>query len=548
MSQKRFHVLGALAVLAGSFFAAGSAHATYYVSTNGSDSYSCSQAQNPGTPKQTINNMLDNCFTYGLGEGANKILEIAGGTYAENVIRGDSFPRGSSMNEPFTMRAAAGETVIIRPNGGGLVFHINSDPSFLPFNAVIQGITFDGTNVGSGPNTAAFSTGSALNVRFTGNTFTGNNLCIANTFMASGTGLEFVGNTMNSSHTGVYPCGAYQMYVGTPGALIEGNNISNFPDIGIHLYGYYGCPVNVTIRNNILHDFDWNDQGRGIANAIVACGTGHQIYNNLIYNGESGINVFDNSSAEVFNNTVYNMSHSGITAQNGASAVVRNNIAYSASAPVYGNIFDWGNEPQTWSNNLCGQSGSGCNLVGNPNFANPSAGDFRLTSSQYEGIGACGTSGPCPPGSSAPSSSSSSSSSVNLCGVLWDVFLPVPANFGASFNLFSSARELLMRVSCPSQSSANVSIGNGYIYQYIYKTGYIWSNNQWTAFNYSGTSMTPDGNWLKGRASYNLSGIDITQKQSVLAYICEWTNSTWKCGCNSSACTQNFWNLQQFKQ
>jgi hypothetical protein len=133
------------------------------------------------------------------------------------------------------------------------------------------------------------------------------------------------------------------------------------------------------------------------------------------------------------------------------------------------------------------------------------------------------------------------------CTNLWNSTLSVPASFGASFNWFTTAKELLINVLCSSSSSASVSVGNGTQIEYIYKTGYTWTNNQWTPFNYSGQTMDSSGNWFIGSATANLSIADLTQKQSVLAYICEWTG-VWKCGCNDSACSTSYWNLQQFKQ
>jgi hypothetical protein len=104
-----------------------------------------------------------------------------------------------------------------------------------------------------------------------------------------------------------------------------------------------------------------------------------------------------------------------------------------------------------------------------------------------------------------------------------------------------------MSASCTAGSAA-LSIGNGSNTEYIYKTGYTWSNSQWTPFNYSGQTMDSSGNWFIGSASNAFSGIDLTQKQSVLAYICDWNGSSWQCGCHDSSCTISYWNLQQFKQ
>ncbi|MDP2669031.1 MAG: hypothetical protein Q8P07_04325, partial [bacterium] len=93
-----------------------------------------------------------------------------------------------------------------------------------------------------------------------------------------------------------------------------------------------------------------------------------------------------------------------------------------------------------------------------------------------------------------------------------------------------------------------VTVGSGSNTQYIYKTGYVWQNGQWTPFNYSGQNMATGGNWFIGSANHSLGTLDLTQKQSVLSYICDWNGLQWRCGCHDSSCSQNFWNLQQFKQ
>jgi hypothetical protein len=147
--------------------------------------------------------------------------------------------------------------------------------------------------------------------------------------------------------------------------------------------------------------------------------------------------------------------------------------------------------------------------------------------------GGCGTVSPPPPHPST-------------CTNLWDSSSAIPSGFGASYNLFSSLKEMLLQVYCGS-GGATVSVGNGSNWEYIYKTGYTWNGSSWSPFNYSG-SLSSDGNWILGSASHDLAGFDLTQKQSVLAYICQWDGSSWHCGCRDASCTTNYWNLQQFKQ
>jgi hypothetical protein len=136
---------------------------------------------------------------------------------------------------------------------------------------------------------------------------------------------------------------------------------------------------------------------------------------------------------------------------------------------------------------------------------------------------------------------------VSGCTNLLSSTLAVPASFAASFNWVSSAKEVRINVVC-SADSAIVNVGKGLPTEYIYKTGYTWQNSQWTPFNYFGSNMESSGNWFIGNAHTSLSSIDATVKQSVLAYICDWNGSQWNCGCHDSACTTNYWNLQQFQQ
>ncbi len=150
--------------------------------------------------------------------------------------------------------------------------------------------------------------------------------------------------------------------------------------------------------------------------------------------------------------------------------------------------------------------------------------------------------------------------SIPSCNNLWNSSLTVPASFAASFNLFSTAKELLIEAFCGvlgTKTGAQVDVGNGSQLQFIYKTGHIWQNGAWSPFNYSGSAMSSDGNWFIGSAShqFDISSAELANKQSVLAYICDWIPSSdgtsagkWKCGCSDSTCATPKWNLQQFKQ
>jgi hypothetical protein len=148
-------------------------------------------------------------------------------------------------------------------------------------------------------------------------------------------------------------------------------------------------------------------------------------------------------------------------------------------------------------------------------------------------------------GSMCSSSSPTSTPTSSSCQNLWNSTLAVPTGFGASFNLFSSAKELLINVLC-SNSSETVSVGNSSQTEYIYNQGYYWSGTSWTPYTYSCSNLVSNS-WCVGNAQTSLS-LDPTTKQSVLAYICDWNGTSWNCGCHDSTCSTNYWNLQQFKQ
>src|SRR5438046_4223923 len=115
---------------------------TYYVATTGSDSNTCTQAQNPSTPKRTINAAL-NCLGTAAYAGAGHTVQVAAGTYVETI--NNNLPGGSSWSAPFTLTAAALGTVIIQPPVGAarclLIAAAGSQ------YAILSGLVCDGVNI-----------------------------------------------------------------------------------------------------------------------------------------------------------------------------------------------------------------------------------------------------------------------------------------------------------------------------------------------------------------------------------------------------------------
>ena len=138
------------------------------------------------------------------------------------------------------------------------------------------------------------------------------------------------------------------------------------------------------------------------------------------------------------------------------------------------------------------------------------------------------------------------------------------SGFGAAYNVHSTAKELLIDVSCDrSNRAVVVSLGNNSQNQYIYEKGYIaeeTSTNVWTDWlagevTFQGTPvLDPNTNqpsgWLaNGSATLNTTrpSASLDRKQAVLAYMCNWNGSAWKCGCANATCNQGLWQLQFFE-
>src|SRR5262249_53357241 len=79
---------------------------TYYVAKTGSDSNSCSEAQNQSTPKLTINAGIQ-CLSSG------DTLNIRAGTYTDDKMNLSPSQSGTSYNNPTTIQAYSTEVVTI---------------------------------------------------------------------------------------------------------------------------------------------------------------------------------------------------------------------------------------------------------------------------------------------------------------------------------------------------------------------------------------------------------------------------------------------------
>ena len=96
------------------FLVTNSDAAIYHVKKTGSDSHTCTQAQNAATPKLTISSAFA-CIGRAPGAGAGHTVRVYAGTYAESL--NNNMPGGSSETARFVFEGNPGDTRNHKPTG-----------------------------------------------------------------------------------------------------------------------------------------------------------------------------------------------------------------------------------------------------------------------------------------------------------------------------------------------------------------------------------------------------------------------------------------------
>jgi hypothetical protein len=161
---------------------------------------------------------------------------------------------------------------------------------------------------------------------------------------------------------------------------------------------YKGSGANGTdCGNNIIRNCKIHDAGQnkaGAAGLVVGIGDGNLVYNTLIYNNPTSIQVdYGASNTKIYNNTCYNSTYANdfairIGYTGGASnTTVENNIVWATAGSDAianygtGTVCSYNLGDKAMQNEGSGTGSFSHNLVGssyNPLFVNPSAGDFHL--------------------------------------------------------------------------------------------------------------------------------------------------------------------------
>jgi parallel beta-helix repeat protein len=341
---------------------------TYYVATNGSDS-------NPGTISQPFGSIRKSVSVLQAGD----TVYIRGGTYNQNLNSNrDVIPNGTSWSNAVTIAAYPGETVTITGPTGDQVINIAST-TLNPTQRyiVFDGLIIDGVNVrGGNPAIGIGSDGIHAppdHIRFINievknvNSTNGQPGGAAPGILATGTFHEFVNCNVHNNGLTTDPGGwaGYGFYVNGSDHLIENCQIHDNGGYGIQAYKWGGGADRITIRNNQIYNNGLYSTAT-TGGLIVASGSGHKVYNNIVQGNYDGIEV-NCSNCLVYNNTVYGNRSLGIAiGAAGVNSLIKNNISYSNALS---NVDDSG------SGNVLSN-----NLTTNPRFVNPSGSDFRLQS------------------------------------------------------------------------------------------------------------------------------------------------------------------------
>jgi hypothetical protein len=131
--------------------------------------------------------------------------------------------------------------------------------------------------------------------------------------------------------------------------------------------------------------------------------------------------------------------------------------------------------------------------------------------------------------------------------------MPQTADYAPPYNVATGTNDLLMRVDCADQG-ATVRSGNHGALNYetiVYQSGYLFQNNTWSPFSYSGIVHPDDQSYLTENATalFDAARVQPGTDQYLVSFSCvlDLAANRWKCGCRDAACTTNHWQIQVFR-
>lgn len=333
--------------------------ATYYVRTGGNDSHACSSTDDDAHARRNPSAGIA-CLS------AGDTLIIHAGTYT-SATGFNTVPGGTSWNSVTTVKGAPGETVILKPAVNGNAVEIDGPTCHY---IVVSGLIIDGSDA-------------TLSTMRLGNSFPCDHIRIVNNEIRFGkaNGILFGGSNHEIINNDIHDCCSvdfnppgHAIYNSGSNNLFDGNFFhDNGKVVGKSSGGLIQYDGNAKAGQSIDNNIWRNNR---ITNAGEACmvlangGTGHLVYNNVIYDCPGGgIALLPGWTGGIYNNTIYN---SGNGSGNSPAAIncwsatitLRNNITY-LSKPLY-------------DDGTCTVK-QDHNVTTNPNFVNDPS-DFHITS------------------------------------------------------------------------------------------------------------------------------------------------------------------------
>lgn len=121
-----------------------------------------------------------------------------------------------------------------------------------------------------------------------------------------------------------------------------------------------------------------------------------------------------------------------------------------------------------------------------------------------------------------------------------------PSGYGASWDVFSASKELLVKSTCPSSgSSITITVGKGDVSQYVWGEAYVYSGG-WVKHILSGSKTN---GWIAGSGSKTVTAPSAASASNpfyFVGYTCSNQGDSWKCGCADQSCAIPSWQLQAY--
>lgn len=276
------HVLVVLMVF---FLAEAAQAAEFWVSKTGSNANDCTAAQNSATPKLTVASALG-C------EGAGDTIWIGDGTYKESNIAA-LITSGSSATARTTLRAINRRQVTLEAfTSSSTVVEIQGK-SHIAFIGIIfngNGSTNSAIKINTAPSTGLWFE----DIEATGSSAAQGLICVASSSMTV-IKSRFHHNGSDSLDHGLY------VSTGCDGSLIANNEMDNNANLGAQLYQF---PVNVTFRDNYIHDNCQHPAAPGSGAEMIVANSTHIVENNTVVVGPRCGVGFNVKNSNPLNNTL----------------------------------------------------------------------------------------------------------------------------------------------------------------------------------------------------------------------------------------------------